>query len=289
MHRLIIILSLFLSTLSVPYAQLDQTLPHGIWPTPDTHMTFGEIKADPEFYQKKLDYIEGELLSDEIIRLAKEHALKGMPFQGAKILERSMNAGQVPKTGDNLFLIARLYESARERETAMRILEKAIELSPTLEIAEAYIRVSLHVDACESANSVISKNLYTPKDSERFELAQCFEYKSGRTKFDCKTAPESKITQGHIDLNAAKEHYSKIDVSSELYNKASVSVRRTVSAIKDHTCLCDPWCGYSNVRKELCFIDIQKAYKTVLSSQDKLVLKEEKCRRYLDEYITIYR
>ncbi len=81
------------------------------------------------FEVQKAMYFAGLLKSeDEIMRIVNFYNRFDAPYQGAKILEKEINAGRVEKTYEKLELLANLYQVAREFEKAIPVIEQAAKL-----------------------------------------------------------------------------------------------------------------------------------------------------------------
>jgi len=82
------------------------------------------------FEVQKAMYLGGILQTeDEIMRVVNFYNRFNAPFQGAKLLEKEMNAGRVQKTYDKMELLANLYQVAREYERAIPVIEEAARMS----------------------------------------------------------------------------------------------------------------------------------------------------------------
>ncbi len=78
------------------------------------------------FEVQKAMYLNGMLTTeDEIMRIVNFYNRFNVPYQGAKILEKEMNAGRISKNLDHLELLANLYQVAREHEKAIPVIRAA--------------------------------------------------------------------------------------------------------------------------------------------------------------------
>jgi tetratricopeptide (TPR) repeat protein len=90
------------------------------------------------FEINKIMYLNGMLTTEsEIMRVVDYYSYYEVPFRGARILEREMNAGRVERTQRNLEKLARLYRQANEFDRAIPALEAAARLSPDGELFQA--------------------------------------------------------------------------------------------------------------------------------------------------------
>lgn len=87
-------------------------------------------KSREAFEVNKIMYLNGMLNSERELRaLAQYYSYYEVPYRGASILEREMNAGRVSKTKKNLELLANMWRQAREYDRAIPILTAAANIS----------------------------------------------------------------------------------------------------------------------------------------------------------------
>lgn len=83
-------------------------------------------QGDKVFEVYKSMYTNGLLVDeDEIIRLIEYYSFNEVPYHGARIMQREMNAGRLAKTVDHYDSLARYYKQAREFERAISPLREA--------------------------------------------------------------------------------------------------------------------------------------------------------------------
>lgn len=87
-------------------------------------------KSREAFEINKLMYLNGMLNKPrELLALAQYYSYYEVPYRGASILEREMNAGRVPKTKKNLVLLANMWRQAREYGRAIPVLTAAAKIA----------------------------------------------------------------------------------------------------------------------------------------------------------------
>lgn len=85
-----------------------------------------EAKA---FEVQKAMYLGGIMTNaDELKRIVNFYNRFDAPYHAAKILDKEMSAGRIPKNLDNYELLANLYQVAREHEKAIPVIQKAAEM-----------------------------------------------------------------------------------------------------------------------------------------------------------------
>ncbi len=84
------------------------------------------------FEIKKIMYLNGMLdTPSELLGLVQYYSYYEVPFRGARILEREMNAGRIPKTQKNLKLLSDIWRQSREYNKAIPVLTKAASVAST--------------------------------------------------------------------------------------------------------------------------------------------------------------
>lgn len=83
------------------------------------------------FEVQKAMYLAGLLQTeDELMRIVNFYNSFDVPYAAAKILEKEMNAGRIPRNYQRLELLANLYQVAREFDRAIPVIEQAAEMAP---------------------------------------------------------------------------------------------------------------------------------------------------------------
>ncbi len=78
------------------------------------------------FEVQKAMYLGGLLTNkDELMRVVNFYNRFNAPYHAARILEKEMNAGRIPKDLKNLELLANLYQVAREHKKAIPVIREA--------------------------------------------------------------------------------------------------------------------------------------------------------------------
>jgi len=82
------------------------------------------------FEVQKAMYLGGILSTeDELMRIVNFYNRFNAPYQGARVLEKEMNAGRINKTYEKMELLANLYQVAREFKRAIPVIEEAAAMS----------------------------------------------------------------------------------------------------------------------------------------------------------------
>ena len=248
------------------------------------------VDNDPEFNLLKLKYLHGNLNSEEIIKFALENELYGMPLQGAKILERAINSGQIEISAENLTELSRLFYAARERDKAFPILEKALALSPSDSAAKPYIAILLRKNECDAAHDFAAQINYPLTADDYLQMARCFDYMSRDALASYKPKAQHHSTQKRNRLLQAKAYYAKLPRDNHNYNEAESALRRINKSLEINACQNGEFCENNrhNLMKEICFSLIRKDVRAASIFHGPLVLREEKCGRFLNLYIATY-
>jgi tetratricopeptide (TPR) repeat protein len=93
----------------------------------------------------QLAYLNGLLREEnEVVNLAKFYAFKGMPYEGALVIEKGINDKIITPEKKTLQLLAECYLRANELEKASKALSRAAEISSD---ADLYIKLAhLHYE-----------------------------------------------------------------------------------------------------------------------------------------------
>lgn len=122
------------------------------------------------FEINKIMYLNGMMTTEEeIMRIVDYYSYYEVPFRGARILEREMNAGRVERDQENLEKLARLYRQANEFDRAIPPLEAAARMSPNGELfqtlGEAYYAEAMLGEAEGALTQAINRGgLDSPGD-----------------------------------------------------------------------------------------------------------------------------
>lgn len=97
----------------------------------------------------------------EIVQLAQRYSYRELPWQAANTLQRGMKAGVVPRTAENLELLANALLAAREYDDAIEPLEEAAKLSPggdlSVRLAQVHLEGENWAKAREALDAAIAK------------------------------------------------------------------------------------------------------------------------------------
>jgi tetratricopeptide (TPR) repeat protein len=114
------------------------------------------------FEINKIMYLNGMLTTEsEIMRVVDYYSYYEVPYRGARILEREMNAGRVERTQRNYEKLARLYRQSNEFDRAIPALEAAARMAPDGELfqtlGEAYYAEARLGEAVSALTQAINK------------------------------------------------------------------------------------------------------------------------------------
>ena len=109
-------------------------------------------KSREAFEINKIMYLNGMLTDEqEILNLTQYYSYYEVPYRGAKILEREMNAGRVAKNKKNLTALSEMWRQAREYDKAIPVLTQAADASTTgalyVNLGEAYLSENRYSEA----------------------------------------------------------------------------------------------------------------------------------------------
>ncbi len=124
-------------------------------------------KSREAFEINKLMYLNGMLTKPrELVALAQYYSYYEVPYRGASILEREMNAGRVPKTKKNLVLLANMWRQAREYDRAIPVLTAAAKIAPDgslyEKLGEAYYAEEQYDKAEKAFRKALQKGVKKP-------------------------------------------------------------------------------------------------------------------------------
>jgi tetratricopeptide (TPR) repeat protein len=113
------------------------------------------------FEVQKAMYLAGMLKTeDELMRIVNFYNRFNVPYQGAKILEKEMNAGRMcPATSTTLSYLANLYQVAREHEKAIPVIQAAAEAGGGGAMYERLGRSYADLQEWENAEDALQKAL----------------------------------------------------------------------------------------------------------------------------------
>ncbi|PHS27809.1 MAG: hypothetical protein COA84_03350 [Robiginitomaculum sp.] len=124
-------------------------------------------KSREAFEVNKIMYLNGMLQKErELLALAQYYSYYEVPYRGASILEREMNAGRVSKKKKNLELLANMWRQAREYERAIPILTAAADIAGDgglyEKLGEAYYSEEQYDKAEKAFRKAIEKGIKKP-------------------------------------------------------------------------------------------------------------------------------
>ncbi|WP_300376969.1 hypothetical protein [Henriciella sp.] len=114
------------------------------------------------FEVQKAMYLGGILQEEEeLMRIVNFYNRFNVPYHGARVLEKEMNAGRISKTYDRMELLANLYQVAREFEKAIPVIEEAAQMRNSGEMYERLGRSYAELQQWAETEQALSKALNT--------------------------------------------------------------------------------------------------------------------------------
>ena len=118
----------------------------------------------------EIAYLQGYLdREQELVTLAQLYMQDGVPWRGARVLERGFEAGQIEKNASNYRLLAQAYQMAQEDEKSIAPLTEAARLSGdgelSVRLAQAYVNLGRWEEAAEAARAGLAKGGLRRTDS----------------------------------------------------------------------------------------------------------------------------
>lgn len=248
-------------------------------------------KEQDAFEVNRLMYFQGLFTSEaDILKLIQYHGYFDVPYEGAKLLEKEMAAGQVSETSANLKNLSNLWRQARAYDKAIPVLNRAASLggdkTTYAELAEALINQGKCEEAETAFTSAMDKGYAAGKPwmligTCRYEAAQVF------SKPSC-------------DISQAERMASKRTMAQNQASKAFNNVTRPVSLRQDaqtwisfiraeQSALEDRCEFIITLRVDACFADYQQAYANQIFNQDQLILRDDTCAEHKEAYDAEYR
>ncbi len=119
-------------------------------------------KSKEAFEINKIMYLNGLLTKEsELVALSQYYSFYEVPYRGAKILEREMNAGRVAKNKKNLELLSNMWRQAREYDKAIPVLRQAADAASNgrlyEQLGEAYFAETKYREAEEAFRKALAK------------------------------------------------------------------------------------------------------------------------------------
>ncbi|PHR55296.1 MAG: hypothetical protein COA47_14230 [Robiginitomaculum sp.] len=119
-------------------------------------------KSRDAFEINKMMYLNGMLTTEsELLALTQYYSYYEVPYRGARILEREMNAGRVSKNPKNLKLLSDMWRQSREYEKAIPVLTQAARSATNgllfEQLGEAYFAETRYEEAEKAFRQALSK------------------------------------------------------------------------------------------------------------------------------------
>ncbi len=173
----------------------------------------------------KMTYQAGLIETEtDILKLVQYHDFYDLPFQGAEILEREIEAGVVTASPENLQKIDALFRRARMPERGLPYLERAAEVSSDPDIKTDVANRLFQEGQCERAGKLLSemKSNKSKTDKIMMRLGMCYVDKTQKLdRISCNLSPAeitaAPITQARDGAMAA---FTKVPQSSAYFKEA---------------------------------------------------------------------
>ncbi len=242
------------------------------------------------FAVTKIMYLAGALDTQQEIELVVQYyGYYEMPYEAAKILEREMNAGSIPKTPEKLVQLANLYRQAREYKLAIPVLERAAKASGTGKIYADLGEALYKENQCDKAEVAFLKAMERGYDKGKswMLIASC--------RYD-DAATENRISCDMTDAQiSASPWMVKRDKAMKAYDQVPLSSREAQNArtwkifIRAEKHASQRRCNFGvDVKKDRCNIMIKQAYANIIFVGD-FRLDDQTCMVYKSDYDLKYR
>lgn len=124
---------------------------------------YGQLEQEMnQLVSTEVVYLQKGLTKDrQLLSLAYMYLGANVPYEAARIIEKGMAEGTIPKNGKNLEILGSAWQQAQSFDKAADILEQAAKLSGKGEIyarlASVYLDQDQNVKAAKAAQNAISK------------------------------------------------------------------------------------------------------------------------------------
>lgn len=261
-----------------------------LWDTWASMLSNGGREQDA-FEVNKMLYLGGAMKGEQdVMKIVQYYSFYEMPYQAAKILEREMNAGAVSRTPDHLILLSDLLRQARDYKRAIPILEQAAQQSGTSKVY-AQLGEALYNDGqCGKAETAFRQAI--DKGYNRGKawslIATCiYESSQQEDRINCKWPADQKARAPRKILRD-KAYAAFGNVPSG--TSAGQDAARWRQFIKAEEQSIEDRCTFeANVDRDICFGQIEQAYKSEFLNEGKFILKDESCFEFKPEFDKKYR
>lgn len=256
-----------------------------LWDTWASMLSNGGREQDA-FEVNKMLYLGGAMKSEQdVMKIVQYYSFYEMPFQAAKILEREMNAGAVPSSPERLVMLSDLLRQAREYKRAIPILERAAAQSGTSRVY-AQLGEALYNDGqCDKAETAFRKAIDAGYNRGKAWslIATCiYESSQQEERVDCEWSEERKAQAPRTILrNKAYAAFSNVPSGTSAGNDAS-KWRQFIKA--EEQAITDRCIFELNVERDICYGQIEQAYKSEFLNEGKFILKDESCMAYKEDF-----
>ncbi|WP_017930107.1 tetratricopeptide repeat protein [Robiginitomaculum antarcticum] len=260
-----------------------------LWDTLASMMQEGGREQDA-FEINKMLYLGGAMKSEQdVMKIVQYYSFYEMPFQAAKILEREMNAGVVPRTTDRLVLLSDLLRQAREYKRAIPILESAAQQAGSSKVYAQLGEALKNESQCGKAETAFRKaiDLGYNRGKAWSYIATCiYESSQDEERISCDWSEQRKASAPRKILRD-KAYAAFGNVPSGTRDGSDAAKWRQFIKAEERQ-IADRCEFELNVEKEQCFGAIENAYNSKFLNEGKVVI-DEKCQPFKAEFDRLYR
>jgi len=242
------------------------------------------------FEVNKLLYIGGFMKSEQdVMKIVQYYSFHDMPYQAAKILEREMNAGLVPRKPDRLIMSSDLYRQARDHKRAIPLLESAASSDGSARVYAQLGEALYHDGQCGKSETAFRKAIDAGYDRGKAWslIATClYESSQQEKRISCEWSEAERARAPRKVLrDKAYAAFGNVPANTS----GAPFAAKWQSFIKAEEQAVNNRCDFAiNMRQETCFKDIDLANKSKFITGE-FNLKDETCGTYLDAYNEIYK
>ena len=243
------------------------------------------------FEVTKLMYIGGMLdTEDDVMKIVQYYSFYEMPFQAAKILEREMNAGHVPRTSDRLVMLSDLHRQARDYKKAIPVLENAARLGAGPKVYAQLGEALYHDGQCGKSEAAFRKaiDLGYNRAKAWSLIATClYESSQQEERVQCDWSDQKKANSARQHLRgrayAAFGNVPQDTADGKFAVKWQAFIQAEERAETDR-------CKFlTKVVVEECFKQINASYRAKIITGGELQNVDEKCRAYIAKFDEKYK
>lgn len=223
------------------------------------------------------------------MKVIQYYAYYNMPFQGAQILEREMNAGRVSRDSKNLVQLSTLFRQAREYARAIPVLEAATKMGGTGELYAQLGEALYNEGECARAETAFKQGIDRGYDAGKawMLIATCrYEDVQTHEKLNCNMSEAEKTAAPKtLARQSTIAAFEKVPPTSP----QSGDAKKWISFITAERETFDKRCVFLGEQiKITCYQDIKRAYdgQFITGSFD---LNDVECEKFVTAYDKEYR